>query len=265
MNAPVTISLVIPALNEERGIVATLERVPKEVSEVIVVDGGSKDRTAEFAERAGARVIVEPTRGYGLAYKRGFAAATSEIITTADADATYPVEMIPHIVDFLLRRNLQFLNCSRFPLADLNSMHGLNQFGNIGLSLAASLFYLHPFRDISSGMWAFRRSMLSRVELHDDGWCFSNEIKLEAYFNDPKAFGEFVIPYTERVGDTHNVTIWATGVQVLGFMAFKRLEHFMRSRVVDRKRSVIAAQEEESSVAPASSTSGRRNASTSEG
>jgi len=70
-----TISLIIPALNEERGIVATLKRVPKEITEVLVVDGGSKDRTVELAEANGARVVVERLRGYGLAYKRGFAEA----------------------------------------------------------------------------------------------------------------------------------------------------------------------------------------------
>ncbi len=101
-----TISLIIPALNEEKGIVATLKRVPKEIAEVIVVDGGSKDRTVELAESNGARVIVEPLRGYGLAYKRGFAAAKGEVIVTSDADGTYPIELFPYVVDYLVKREL---------------------------------------------------------------------------------------------------------------------------------------------------------------
>lgn len=232
MNFP-KVSLVIPALNEETGVVATIRRVPQEVSEVIVVDGGSKDGTAEAARAAGAQVIVEPKRGYGLAYKRGFSAATGEIIATADADGTYPVQMIPHVLEFLLRKDLNFVSCSRFPLADNKSMRVMNKYGNIALSLAASAFYLHPFRDVCSGMWVFRRSLLPRLELRTDGWAFSNEFKLEAFYSGPDKFAEFVIPYDDRVGPTHNVTIWKTGVQVLGFMFYERVLHFVRSRITD--------------------------------
>jgi glycosyltransferase involved in cell wall biosynthesis len=233
-----SISLVIPALNEESGIVATLKRVPPEVSEVIVVDGGSKDRTVELARANGARVVIESRRGYGRAYMRGFAEAKGEIITTSDADGTYPIELFPYVVDFLVKRDLTFVNCSRLPLTASNSMRFWNKFGNVGLSMAATFLYLHAFRDISSGMWAFRRAFLDRLELHTTGWCFSNEIKLEAYTVNPQGFAEFVIPFDERLGDTHNVTVWATGVEVLGFMAYQRFLHFMRSRVVDKGRTL---------------------------
>jgi glycosyltransferase involved in cell wall biosynthesis len=228
-----TISLIIPALNEESGIAATIHRAPPGIHEIIVVDGGSKDRTAELASQAGAKVIVEPQRGYGLAYKRGFAAATGELIATADADGTYPIEMIPHVVDFLLKKDLNFVSCSRLPLADSKSMHRMNMLGNVGLSLVASALYLHPFRDICSGMWVFRRSFLERLRLATDGWAFSNEFKLEAFFSEPDKFAEFVIPFDERLGPTHNVTIWKTGFQVLGFMVYERFLHFMRSRIQD--------------------------------
>ena len=122
-----SVSLVIPSLNEEEGIVATLKRVPKGIDEIIVVDGNSKDRTRELAAAAGAKVLVEERRGYGLAYRRGFEAATGDIITTADADGTYPTEMLPHVIEFLTSRNLSFVSCSRFPLADAKSMAGLNK------------------------------------------------------------------------------------------------------------------------------------------
>ena len=77
------ISIVIPALNEEAGIVKVLSDIPKQRLnqlgydlEVIVVDNGSTDRTAEIATKNGARVIPQPLRGYGNAYKMGFAKAT---------------------------------------------------------------------------------------------------------------------------------------------------------------------------------------------
>jgi glycosyltransferase involved in cell wall biosynthesis len=231
-----TVSLVIPALNEETGIEATIRRAPKGIHEIVVVDGGSKDRTVERARALGAKVVVETRRGYGRAYKRGFQEASGEIIATSDADGTYPVEMIPHVVAFLLRKDLSFVSCSRFPLADAKSMRSLNKLGNVGMSLAATALYLHPFRDISSGMWVFKRALLDELELRSNGWVFSNELKLEAYFSRPEKFAEFVIPYDDRVGATHNVTLWRTGLQVLGFMAYERMLHFMRSRVADPMR-----------------------------
>ena len=240
-----TVSLVIPALNEEKGVVSTIERAPAGLLEIIVVDGGSNDETVRRAQAAGARVIVEPRRGYGLAYKQGFAAARGDVIATADADGTYPVEMIPHVVEYLERKQLSFVSCSRFPLVDMQSMPVMNKYGNVGLSLAATMLYLHSFRDISSGMWVFRRAFLDELELETEGWCFSNEIKLEAFFADPSKFGEFVIPYDQRVGPTHNITIWRTGVEVLGFMAYKRLVHFVRSRVADPRPERRAKRQDE--------------------
>jgi hypothetical protein len=105
----------------------------------------------------------------------------------------------------------------------------------VGLSLWASALYLHPFRDICSGMWVFKRSLLDKLELRTSGWVFSNELKLEAYMTDPEGFGEFVVPYDERVGATHNITIWKTGVQVAVFMGYERVLHFIRSRITNPK------------------------------
>src|SRR5262245_18515716 len=170
------VSLVIPALNEETGIEATIRRAPTGIHEIIVVDGGSKDDTVRRATALGAKVVIETKRGYGRAYKRGFDEASADLIATSDADGTYPVEMIPHVVSFLIKKELDFVSCSRFPLSDAKSMRTLNKLGNVGMSLAASALYLHPFRDISSGMWVFRRSLLKDLELRSNGWVFSNEL-----------------------------------------------------------------------------------------
>jgi glycosyltransferase involved in cell wall biosynthesis len=225
-----TVSLVIPALNEENGILATIARAPAGLREIIVVDGGSKDRTVERAREAGAKVIVEPRRGYGLAYKVGFEAATSDLIATADADGTYPIEMLPHVIELLQRKDLTFVSCSRFPLVDPHAMPGRNRMGNFGLTLVASLLYQHAFRDICSGMWLFRRAILPELDLRADGWTFSNEIKFEALVTQRERFVEFVVPYEERVGATHNTTVWRTGFAVLGHMARERARHFLRAR-----------------------------------
>ena len=85
------VSVVIPALNEEEPIGDVVRAIPRAVvDEVLVVDNGSTDGTAERARTAGARVIAEPRRGYGRACKAGIAAvaADCEIIVFLDGDGS---------------------------------------------------------------------------------------------------------------------------------------------------------------------------------
>src|SRR5215468_7485838 len=99
------ITVVIAALNEERGIGLVLNEIPVNTlidmgyeTEVIVIDNGSKDKTCYIAKQHGATVIIQPVRGYGNAYKAGFANASGDIIATGDADLTYPFEDLPEII-----------------------------------------------------------------------------------------------------------------------------------------------------------------------
>src|SRR5579863_1079253 len=94
-----TISVIVPCLNEEEAIGQVLDAVPSCVDEVIVVDNNSSDRTAEIARKHGAKVVGEDLRGYGRAYKRGFGAATGDIIVTLDGDHSYPIDAVSYLLD----------------------------------------------------------------------------------------------------------------------------------------------------------------------
>lgn len=105
MTMPYDISIIIPAYDEEEGIGPTIARVKAVASangwdaEVIVVDDGSADATGARASEAGARVLRNPVNGgYGLSLRRGILAAESDVIAITDADGTYPVEDLPHLV-----------------------------------------------------------------------------------------------------------------------------------------------------------------------
>lgn len=105
---PAGVTVVVPALNEERGIVETLSALKEAVarvpgkSEIVVVDDGSRDRTAALAREHGARVISHPQQGgYGKALRTGILQAKYETIVITDADGTYPVEEIPTLVELL--------------------------------------------------------------------------------------------------------------------------------------------------------------------
>ena len=216
-----SVTVIIPCLNEEEAIEQVLVAIPDFVDEVIVVDNDSTDRTAEVAARLGAKVIGERIRGYGRAYKRGFAEATSDIIVTLDGDHSYPVSGISYLLEAFLHLQVDFLNASRFPVRDPRAMSPKHKFGNLVLSLAMSLLYFRWVSDSQSGMWVFRRAILQDMHLIAEGMAFSEEIKIEAIRNRRIRFAEISIIYTSRMGET-KLNAWRDGWANLWFLVKKR-------------------------------------------
>ena len=216
-----SITVIIPCLNEEQGIEKVLRAMPEFVDEVIVVDNNSTDRTSDVAASLGAKVIREEVRGYGRAYKRGFAAATSDIIITLDGDHSYPVDALSYLIEALLHLEVDFLNASRFPVRDSHAMSFKNKFGNLMLSLVMSILFFRWVRDSQSGMWVIRRAILREMKLESDGMAFSEELKIEALRNPRIRFGEISIMYSSRLGET-KLNAWRDGFQNLSFLLKKR-------------------------------------------
>ncbi len=237
-------SLVIPTLNEAESIGAVL-RLFRRASEsanrtlfvgapvdweVLVVDGGSTDGTAAIAEREGARVLVERRRGYGRAYRTGFAAATGEFLATSDGDGTYPVETIPALVARVRAERIDFLTGNRMAYLDRRSMTTEHRIGNRMLNLFVGVAYHRylsalPGRalaDSQSGFWVFPRTTLDRVRLTQDGMALSEEFKIEALVRGLR-FVEVPIRYGERWG-TPKLSSWRDGLGNLMFLARKRFE-----------------------------------------
>jgi len=215
------ITVIIPCLNEEQGIEKVLTRMPKFVDEVIVVDNGSTDRTSEVAREYGARVIQEEMRGYGRAYKTGFASAAGDIIITLDGDHSYPPDAISYLLEAFFHLEVDFLNASRFPVRDRSAMSLKHKCGNLVLSLAMSVLYLRWVRDSQSGMWVFRRSILKDIKLVSDGMSFSEEIKIEALKSGTIRFAEISILYSSRLGEI-KLNPWRDGFHNLWFLVKKR-------------------------------------------
>ena len=216
-----SITVIIPCLNEEAGVEQVLRDMPEFVDEIIVVDNGSTDRTGEVAASLGAKVIREELRGYGRAYRRGFASATSDLIITLDGDHSYPVDGISYLLEAFIHLHVDFLNASRFPVRDSSAMSFKHKFGNLILSLAMSILFFRWVRDSQSGMWVLRRSILKEMKLEADGMAFSEEIKIEAVRNPRIRFGEIAILYSTRLGEK-KLNPWRDGVQNLAFLARKR-------------------------------------------
>lgn len=177
----------------------TVGRIPKEVFEVIVVDNNSTDRTAEIAREAGAKVVRETNQGYGHALRRGFQEAAGDIIVTTDADNQYPEEKILELVDYLQKNNLDFLNCSRFPLQNKRSLSLMRILGNKFLTLLANLLFRSKLKDSQSGMMIFKKDILKKIKLESGDMPLSQELKIKTILAGFK-FGEISIPYYLREG-----------------------------------------------------------------
>ena len=204
MDAP-KVSIIIPTMNEEASIGQVLDEVAEAMrghgaSEVIVVDTASHDRTVEIARAKGARIVPEPRRGYGRAYKTAFAAARGDIIVTLDADLTYPASRIPEFVRYVRDEGADFVSGNRLARFTPEAMSEMHRLGNKILTAAFQFLFEFPIWDSQSGMWAFRRSILTRLELVHDGMAFSEELKAEV-IRKGLVFQEVPIEYRARVGE----------------------------------------------------------------
>jgi glycosyltransferase involved in cell wall biosynthesis len=183
-----TLSVVIPAYNERDNIAQTVSSIPVHQLaeegtdvEIVVVDNGSTDGTGEIARAHGATVFVQPVRGYGNAYKAGFANCRGDIIATGDADLTYPFEILPDALAVLNEQRLDFLTTNRLAAPSRCAMLPSHVAANRGLTLLARLLFGLPFRDSQSGMWVFRRHVFTDLRLASGGMAFSQEFKVRAY------------------------------------------------------------------------------------
>src|SRR3989449_6724951 len=99
------VSVIIAALNEEVAIANVIGAVPRDIAdEVIVIDNGSTDRTAEVAAAAGASVVTEPQRGYGRAFRAGLRSLSPdcEIVVFLDGDGSDYPEMMNRLVQTII-------------------------------------------------------------------------------------------------------------------------------------------------------------------
>jgi glycosyltransferase involved in cell wall biosynthesis len=199
--------VVIPCLNEE----ASIQRCVTEargalqgqgwVGEVIVADNGSDDRSAELAGEAGAVVIHESRRGYGSAYRAGFAAAQGDYIVMADADLTYDFGDIPRFVS-KLDEGADLVMGDRMKGIQPGAMPWLHRYvGNPVLTGLLNLFFRTGVRDAHCGMRAVRRSALPQLDLRTTGMEFASEMVIRAG-KERLAIEEIPIHYHPREGES---------------------------------------------------------------
>jgi hypothetical protein len=181
------VSIVIPCLNEETAIVQVVEQALAGLAsaglngEVLVVDNASEDRSAELARSAGATVVREPRRGYGSAYLAGLAAARGRYVVMADADGTYPLDLIGAFVE-KLRGGADVVIGNRFAgTIHAGAMPWANRYiGNPILTGMLNLLFRTGVADAHCGLRGLRRDIVPTLRLSATGMEFASEMVIKA-------------------------------------------------------------------------------------
>lgn len=216
MRDTLRVAVIIPAFNEESAIGKVISAIPEGIDDIIVVDNGSTDRTAEVARSCGARVIAENQRGYGSACLAGIAALNDpDIVVFLDGDySDYPEDM-SLLVGPIVRDEADLVIGSRtIGQRERGALTPQALFGNwlacmlIRLLWAVSFTDLGPFR-------AIRYSTLKRLSMRDRnyGWTVEMQIKTA---RDGVRVREAPVRYRKRIGKS-KVSGTIRGVAGAGF------------------------------------------------
>jgi glycosyltransferase involved in cell wall biosynthesis len=183
-----TVAVVLPCLDEREAVGICVRQARDALAdvgldgEVIVVDNGSTDGSAEVAAAAGARVITEQRRGYGRALRTGFERADADVVVMADADGTYDLTKLPQLVRPVLDGNADVALATRFDAAKRESMPLLHRY--LGTPVITFLTSRACGRkvtgDSQTGFRAFRRDRMLGLGLRSDGMELASEMLIKA-------------------------------------------------------------------------------------
>jgi glycosyltransferase involved in cell wall biosynthesis len=207
-------TVVLPAYNEGAALPHVLDELGEYLDpsyEVLVVDDGSNDDTADVAERYPVRLVRHATnRGKGVAIRSGIAEAQGENVVIMDADATYPVPAIKEMVELLDDHDL----VRGVRESEPESMPVVNRLGNWFFNKLLAISHGLEGTDHLTGLYAIRRSEAVKLGTEARGFDIETEIGIKA-----KARGlreaEIPISYLPRVGEK-KLSPWKDGLRILG-------------------------------------------------
>jgi glycosyltransferase involved in cell wall biosynthesis len=207
------VSVIIVALNEEAAIGEVVRKVPRDIAdEIIVVDNGSTDRTAEVAEAAGARLVTEPKHGYGRAFQAGLRSISPdcEIVVFLDGDGSDYPEMMNRLVEPMIRGTHDFVIGSR--------MRGQRQAGSMnrhqvfaGYMVGFFLHLLYGVRSTDMGPFrAIRRDALESLGMREETYGWPLEMQMRAARAGLRIL-EVPVDYRRRAGGHSKIAGTARG------------------------------------------------------
>ena len=229
MDSPPAIAVVIPAYNEEEAIGQVLRDIPAIAQQIIVVDNGSSDRTAEVARRLGARVVGEPRRGYGQACLAGMAHLDSpDIVVFLDGDySDFPADMAALVRPIVAGRADMVIGSRVLGEREPGALLPQARFGNglatflIRLLFGVTFTDLGPFR-------AVRYDALMRLEMRDRTFGWTTEMQVKAARLGLRT-AEVPVRYRRRIG-TSKITGTLGGALRAGYKILWTIFRYARWR-----------------------------------
>jgi len=237
------VSLVIPAMNEERNLPHVFALIPDMVDEVILVDGNSTDRTVELAKELRPDIVVvgQTRRGKGNALACGFAACTGDIIVAIDADGSTDPAEIPMFVE-AVRAGADYVKGTRFGLGGRSDdITRIRLAGNKVLGGIVNVLFGTKFTDLCYGYNAMRAEALValdlpplHVEVPEGGRVWGDGFEIETLMNLRAAHAHLKVVEVpsieaERLHGTSNLNAVSDGLRVLRTIGRERMR---RSRAV---------------------------------
>jgi glycosyltransferase involved in cell wall biosynthesis len=197
----VNISIVMITLNEEKAIETVVKDIKKNVpdGEILIVDS-SNDKTPLIAKSLSVRVMRQyPPQGYGRAMELALKSAKGDIIVTMDCDNTYPAESIPELVKWI-NEGFDLVNASRLLYQRPKSMPVTNYMANWLFAFVTRILFGIKTTDIHSGMRAYRREMIYKIDWDASGPALPVELLIKPIVEGYK-FKEIGIDYKQRLGE----------------------------------------------------------------
>ena len=201
------VSIVMPCLNEHETVVTCVKKALGWIQrsgyggEVVVVDNGSSDGSAELAAEAGARVVHESVRGYGAALRRGFGEARGNWLVMGDCDDTYDFSQLDGLTA-PLGEGYDMVVGNRFAggIAPGAMTWSHRYIGTPAISALLKVFAGLKVGDSQCGLRAFTRDALERLELRTDGMELASEMILKSARRGLRV-KDVPVPYGERLGE----------------------------------------------------------------
>lgn len=203
-----TVSLVIPAYNEEQTIRQVVEEFRQEphLDEIVVVDNNCKDRTAELAAAAGARVVREDRPGYGSALLAGMTAATGQLMVLVEADGSFRARDVEKLLSYIDDAGMVMgTRTTRQMVQQGANMRFLLRWGNVFMAKFLQLCWLRPaeprFTDVGCTFRALSRTTFDKIRprLRETGPAFSPEMMCAALQERCRVI-EIPVTYGNRLG-----------------------------------------------------------------
>lgn len=213
------VAVVIPALDEERSLPLVLAEIPRPpVDDIVVVDNGSRDRTASLARAAGATVVLEPRTGYGRACLAGLAylaASPPDIVVFLDADYSDRPRELPALIDPILSGRADLVIGSRvLGKCEPGALLPQARWGNWLATRLMQLLFGVRFTDLGP-FRAARFQTLSQLDMRDTDYGWTAEMQAKAARVGARAL-EVPVSYHRRIGRS-KITGTAKGTVLAGF------------------------------------------------